>query len=373
MSLNISQNPNTILPYTYTPNKLLAGVGQIPNAPENIKPKLKLLDNWIIINSCDRDWYGNSTETPYKFNINFGGVNSSNPQGTNTIYNGTQYSTITKQLHNIYSISADKIILSNRFQYSSYSNTSIIRFTSNPYIALIIKNITFTGIGTNTLIDTCLAVFTPYTPIYESLSDVRYLEFKNANSQKKEYLIVPEGNIPLLEIEIKNANNEILGNNVKDVINIKNITPNISITLPLPTPLITEYISIETEFFTDNEFKIGDTIIIKGYSYHNLAWNTTGNFNNFINRIIGHVIIGIDKSSNDNILYNIIKISAPININRNTGILERESWYEIFLSHFVDSGSISGVKMINTNTQTHIMMNIKTISKDDSGLFLNDI
>ena len=373
MSLNTAKNPNAIFPYTYTTEKLLAGSGQIPNAPESIKPKLKLLDNWIIINSCDRDWYGNSTETPYKFNINFGGVSSSNPQGTDIIYNGSQYSTITKQLRNIYSISADKIILSNRFQYSSYASNSIIRFTSNPYVALLIKNITFTGVGTNTLIDSCLAVFTPFTPIYETISDVRYLEFKNANLQRKEYLIVPEGNIPLLEIELKNANNEILGVGVKDVITVTNITPSISITTPLPAPAITEYIKLATEFFTDSEFKVGDTIIIKGYSYHNLAWNTTGNFNNFINRQSGHIIIGIDKSDSGNILYDIIRISAPININRTTGELIRESWYEIFLTHFVDSGSISGVKMINTNTQTHVMMNIKTVVKDDNNMFLNDI
>lgn len=317
---------------------------------ENKLLETKINNNIIIINSSDRNWYNFPSETPYNFLVKLGGVSSD------------KYSTVSHNYKNIVSFTIEKLILSNRYCVRSYNTNITPRLNDNPYITVIAKGINFSSYGTNKTLNETIGIYTPIIPMPLTLSDVAYLEFKNSSTQIKEYYPAPESYISQLDLSI-NTQNGVLASNINDVLDIYSIflnTSNLEVN-PMSNTLIIQ----TTTFFNANEFRTNDLIQIKNYTYHNMSYDESGIFNNWINALSGHYIINIGKSNSSTTLYNQIMIPIPAELSISSGNIVIEQWFIDF-----DVKSLSNVaiavgscKLINFNTQSHLVVNIKSISK----------
>ena len=329
-------------------------------APCTIPPDTKIQNHIIVINSIDRNWYGYPNETPYNYLVKLGGAPTD------------QYSIVSHDYKNVVAFSIDKIILPNRPCIQSYNSNIAPRLNDYPYIAITVSGINFSSYGTNRTLNDTIGIFTSILPLPKQLSDVSYLEFKNTSTQKKEYTQSPEGYISRIDLSITSPNGTI-ASNLNDVLDIYSIFLNTSNTVPLS---ITDSLVIQTNtYFNDVEFMGNDLIRMKNYVYHNMSYDESGIFNSWINRDSGHYIVDIGKSNMGTDLYNQIIIPIPASLSRSTGNIAVESWFSNFVDKSLSNIAIQDTsgKLINVNTQSHLIVNIKTLEKNDANLFLKDL
>ena len=105
-----------------------------------------------------------------------------------------------------------------------------------------------------------------------------------------------------------------------------------------------------------------------------MSFDESGIFNKWINRSNGHYISTISKSNITTTLYNQINIPIPAVLSTTTGNLEIDDWFDSFVMKTLSNIAIqdNGGKLINVNLQSHLIVNMKTIDKNDN-LFLKDI
>lgn len=329
-------------------------------APDYPAPDTKLKNHIVVINSIDRNWQvsSNTPETPYQFKVKLGGSSAD------------RYSIVSQNYKNVVAFSIDKIILPNRVCNLSYTSNVAPRLNDNPYLAVSVAGINFSSYGTNRTLNETLGIYTPLIPLPATLSDITYLEFKNTSIQRKEYTPAPEGYISLLDIEIINPTGTI-ASNLNDVLDIYSIFLNTSNTIPITT---SDSLVIQTStYFDSNEFRANDLIQIRDYEYHNLSYDESYIFNNWINSGNGHYISSISKSNPSTTLYNQILIPIPATLSRANGNLDVEPWFSSFLIKSFSNVAIQdgGGRLINANTQSHLVVNIKTLEKNDN-LFFKD-
>lgn len=325
-------------------------------APNAINIDTKIKNHIVVINSIDRNWYNYPNETPYNYLVKLGGSAKD------------KFSTVSQNYKNVIAFAIDKIILPNRPCIASYNSNISPRLNDNPYLTVIAKGINFSSYGTNKTLNETLGIYTPLIPLPTTLSDISYLEFKNTSIQRKEYAPAPEGYISQLDLSINNPNG-ILASNLNDVLDIYSIFLNTSNTVPITT---SDTLIIETNtFFNNNEFKQNDLIKIQNYQYHNMSYDESAIFNNWINSSNGHYIIDIAKSDITTTLYNQLIIPIPATLSRNTGNISVEPWFNNFVIKSLSNVAIAdnGGKLINTNTQSHLVVNIKTLEKNDNIFF----
>ena len=328
-------------------------------APNYKLPDTKIKNHTIIINSVDRNWTINTTETPYNYLVKLGGSSKE------------QYSTVSHDYKNVVSFSVDKIIVTNRACHQSYNSNIAPRLNDNPYITLNIKGINFSSYGTNKTLNNTIGIYTPLIPLPTSLSEISYLEFKNTSIQKKDYTPTPESYISALDLSITTPNGSGVSN-LTDVLDIYSIFLN-SNNSNINTTINDSLIIQTSTYFNAIEFRRNDLIKIKNYEYHNMSYDESSTFNNWINRDSGHYILDIDKSNSATTLYNQIIISIPASLSRSTGNISVESWFNSFDMKILSNVAIADTsgKLINTNTQSHLIVNIKTLEKNDN-IFLKD-
>lgn len=307
-----------------------------------------LLHNYLIIDSSDRDWYQQLPETPTNFTVKLGASEI-----------GNKNCLIKTIMRNVVSIRVDKLIMPNRQINHTYHSNSATRLNDEPYLTIQFNTITDTDYGTSNNTDHAVAIMTPLIPFPTGLSNISSLEFKNSNSQQKNYIGLPKASIDRLDISILTAN----GNNpniMNDILNINRIfsTSNSS------SPTANSVITIQTNtFFNSNEYQNGDLIKIRNFVFHNNSYNECFILNNFINRTSGHRIVGIGKSSGSYDLFNQIYISVPQYYSNTTGVLTYENWYADFLLkvNFTSTVDDNTGKLINTNLQTRLLISFITI------------
>ena len=329
-------------------------------APYKQPPDTKIKNHIIVINSIDRNWYNYPNETPYNYLVKLGGAPTE------------QYSIVSHDYKNVVAFSIDKIILPNRPCIQSYNSNIAPRLNDYPYLAINVNGINFSSYGTNKTLNNTLGVFTPQMPLPKTLSDVSYLEFKNTSSQKKEYTQTPEGYISRIDLSITSPSGNS-ASNLNDVLNIYSIFLSTSNTVPIS---VNESLVIRTNtYFNNNEFMRNDHLIIKNYEYHNMSYDESSQFNTWINRDAGHYIIDISKSNTLTTLYNQITIPIPASLSRITGNIAVETWFQSFIDKSLSNISIEATsgKLINDSTQSHLVVNIKTMEKNDGNLFLKDL
>ena len=329
-------------------------------APDYSAPDTKIKNHIVVINSIDRNWItsNNNPETPYKFKVKLGGSSKD------------RYSIVSQNYKNVVAFSIDKIILPNRICNISYSSNIAPRLNDNPYLAVSVQGINFSSYGTNRTLNETLGIYTPLIPLPATLSDITYLEFKNSSIQRKEYTPAPEGYISLLDIAITNPTGAV-ASNLNDVLDVYSIFLNTSNTVPLSS---SDTLIIQTNtFFDDAEFHTNDLIQIRNYEYHNPSYDESLIFNNWINADYGHYIIDVSKSNPSTSLYNQLEIPIPATLSRSTGNIDIEPWFSSFVMKSLGNVAIQdgGGRLINTNTQSHMVINIKTLEKNDN-LFFKD-
>lgn len=313
---------------------------------ENLISNSKKIDkeNTVIINSLNRDWYNDTNSTPYSFKVDFNGSNNSNIALINEYYK------------NITSIKIPTMIIPNNIQDLQYHSNAYIRPSTNPYLLINLDSITKSGRGTNKYLDDTLGLFIPNEQIDFS-NNYKNVLFINQSEHTKTYTPSPLRSINDLIISVTDYQGNIIPS--KDVLDISGIYIN-------NEPLLggsSDYLIIRTStFFTENEFEIRDKILIKNYQYHNMSFNESYQFNDFINRDIGHQILNISKSNPSTTLYNQIEIQIPKIFSRITGNSNVESWFSNFMTKTLDSTiTINNKgKLINSNKQCHIIMKINT-------------
>jgi hypothetical protein len=327
-------------------------------APDYPAPDTKVNNHIIVINSIDRNWTGTYPESPYHFKVKLGGSSRD------------RFSIVSQDYKNIIAFSIDKIILPNRACQFTYASNVSPRLNDNPYLAVTVQGINFSSYGTNKTLNETLGIYTPLIPLPSSLSDITYLEFKNTSIQRKEYSPAPEGYISLLDISITNPNG-ILASNLNDVLDIYSIFLNTSNTIPITT---SDSLIIQTStYFSNIEFHTNDLIQIRSYEYHNLSYDESYLFNNWINSSNGHYISDISRSDLNTKLYNQLIIPIPATLSRSTGNISIEPWFSSFVMKSLSNIAIadSSGSVINANTQSHLVVNIKTLEKNDN-LFFKD-
>lgn len=328
-------------------------------APDYNPPDTKIKNHIVVINSIDRNWtYTANPETPYQFKVKLGGSSRD------------RFSIVSQDYKNVVAFSVDKIILPNRISQVSYTSNLAPRLNDNPYLAVAIQGINFSSYGTNKTLNETLGIYTPLIPLPTTLSDISYLEFKNTSIQRKEYSPAPEGYISLLDISITNPGGAI-ASNLNDVLDIYSIFLNTSNAIPITT---SDSLIIQTStYFNSAEFHANDLIKIEGYQYHNMSYDESSQFNNWINSSRGHYVLDIRKSNTGTTLYNQLIIPMPATLSRSTGMLAVDDWFTSFVMKSLSNVAIQdgGGKLINANTQSHLVVNIKTLEKKNN-LFFKD-
>ena len=331
-------------------------------APDYLMPDTKLKNHTIIINSIDRNWYSYPNETPYNYLVKLGGSSKD------------QYSTVSHDYKNVVSFSIDKIILSNRSCIQTYNSNIAPRLNDNPYLTVSVKGIHYSSYGTNKTLNNTIGIYTPLIPLPQTLSEISYLEFKNTSIQKKEYNPTPEGYISALDLSITTPLGT-LASNLNDVLDIYSIFLNSNNSNIYTNITINSSLIIQTNtYFNAIEFRKNDLITINKYVYHNNNFDECSIFNNWINRESGHYILNIGKSNLTTTLYNQIIIPIPATLSRSTGNISVEQWFSDFDMKSLSNVAIqdNGGKLINVNTQSHLVVNIKTMEKNDN-IFLKDL
>ena len=329
-------------------------------APYKQPPDTKTKNHIIVINSIDRNWYGYPTETPYNYLVKLGGAPTE------------QYSIVSHDYKNVVAFTVDKIILPNRPCIQSYNSNIAPRLNDYPYLAVNVNGINFSSYGTNKTLNNTMGIFTPLMPLPRTLSDVSYLEYKNTSIQKKDYTPTPEGYISRIDLSITTPSG-ISASNLNDVLDIYSIFLNTSNTVPLS---VSDSLVIQTNtYFNTIEFQQNDQLIMKNYVYHNMSYDESGQFNAWINRDSGHYILDIAKSNSGTSLYNQIIIPIPASLSRSTGNIAVESWFSSFVNKSLSNIAIADTsgKLINVSTQSHLVVNIKTLEKNDEKLFMKDL
>lgn len=329
-------------------------------APDYIPPEVNIKNHITIINSIDRNWYNYPNETPYSFLVKLGG----SAKDSSLV--------ISQNYKNIISFSIDRLILPNRIMNNNYTSNITSRLNDYPYLTIVIDGLNYSSYGTNKNLNETIGIYTPLIPLPTTLSDITYLEFKNANLQKKEYFPIPESTLSKLQFHINNPIGQI-PSNLNDVLTVYSIFTNNSNTSTLSS---SDYLIVQTqEYFTSTEFKTNDLIIFQNYKYHNPSYDESGIFNQYINRTTGHNIIDISKSNVSTTLYNQIKIPIPANNSKTTGMFTPQQWYIDFIDKTFSNVAIADIsgKLINSNLQSHLVINIKTLEKNNNNLFLKDL
>ena len=319
----------------------------------NVKKK-----KYLVISSLDRDWY-NLNETSYNYKVKFNDIENS------------KFTNIQNKLKNIVSIKLEKTILPNKNINITYTSNTLT-LDNNPFIIVEVGNVDDVIYGSNDIFNNCLAIMNSLTPILKASSENRYLEFKNLNHSIKEYYENPISNLPNFDIKIKNQQGNDL-TNIQDVLTIDNIYANDN----NDSSSVTDFLLIKTTTYFGSEYQVGDVIIIKNYIFRDTDTFKTNSekFNNFINRQEGHTIVALSSTSGSSLSHynNQISISIPDIISLVTGELSVESWYGDSVGSLIEATSIdntsstgdTGGKLINTNLQTNLFINVEYLEKNN--------
>ena len=330
--------------------------------------------HYIVVSSEDRNWQ-NDVENRYNFILNF------NPSDTQT---GASIDTLYR---NVVSIEVLKVIFPHDRLSIPFDNRIYLDLQSYPFLIMDIDEIDGVYRGSNNTLNEAFALLLfdkafdsdvlTHDQIANTLTttdDIKkrfarqftrgYMSFCPFLFEKKKYFITPIASLNRLSIRFLRPDGQYISVD-KDHLNISGIAyVNVSdfeLTGTNGFPRVTtgKYVRITTStYFSNRTFRIGDVIKIRNYSI-NASSNNEGQFQEFINRDRGHVIINLDQeftggSENEGFLNNIY-ISPPGEINYNTGSLDTSTYYEVTPSSVNNYGNL-----INSSMQVHVTFKIVT-------------
>jgi len=333
---------------------------------EDDKNNINVVDEYFLLISNSKDRNYTNDQTTFQYYTDFSSSHYKNIISISVL--GVSMPNLYINLNELHGLYDDSIITSSNSANSK--NIRLNKIIDLNYIHLNVSNLEGNMTGSNNEITKSSCVL---------ISDDRKILSNNSG-----FYTSSSANA----IEIGNIGNHVLANTSTDTIYFKNIVPwekkystpigslnniSFSFTDPLgkPLSLMNDYLTISTisadgnsvtnlklvtsEYFSPEEYKIGDTIIIKNMVLDTDATVNTGNLQRFINRPEGHSIVGLAGVNSDTKLYNTINIPFEYSINKTTGAGSKVD-YSI-TSSITLTPSTSGT-LINTSIQNIIFLKI---------------
>ena len=254
---------------------------------------------------------------------------------------------------NIESISIRSLILPCRFYYLGGANYKhLLDFR---YLSISIEEISNSYYGTNSNLNKSMALMFPLSVIYKQ-TDVlpKQLEFIEKNNFIKEFKPTPINSFDNLKFTINDSN----GNPLRfknDILTIYSISFD-----------DTNFITITVNERFNGEYQNGDLIKVRGFNDDSVDIK----FLDFINREEGHTIYinNTDKFENTTLESNIFQLKNSFKIlvpgdYDNNGDFQKESYIPNEVTNI-----ISGGKILNTNLQLTLFLNVETKVMEFSNL-----
>ena len=362
-----------------------------------LQPKYMERVNYIIVNSVDRDWFNNSSESRYNFKVNF------KPHST---YQGAGIIDLYK---NVTSIELVNAIIPQDCVNVPFDSRVYIDILNFPYLLLQVPEFSDVFRGTNSSNDRAFSVLmfdkqhdssvlstdfisgastsivnsTPTTQFYREYRKTFY-KYTPAYFEKKVFDNMPLASLSHLTLVLNTPAGENL-NTLSDVLTIASVSQSsnlatLAATLEYDTATsypndsthgARNYVRINTTTaFSSKLFKLGDLIKIEGYSTTGSGTDNT-QFTTFVNREEGHYILNMDitnislSNGNQNQGYiSNLYIAPPGSLNGTLTGLTSSSYY-INGGQIDFGGYTSGnAKLINTALQTHYLFKITTREPD---------
>ncbi len=357
------------------------------------KKNYQLTTHFITISSIDRNWLGNDPNTTqYNFQLKFSPtansisnrpLYSNNPtipatptQALNglrgdpnvagwvssdgTMYGAYQsnepygeivdYEKIIEQgqkglaLNNSFKNIASIELVSAMFpavqRRIEYHPSLIENSVEETYYSMEIEEVRDVMEGTSRDLQNSFAILTPAIRIYDiSSPSSKSIEYKVSGTWSKQFNPTPLGSLTNLSIQIKKPSGDLV-TNMNDTLDVKFIY---QYTEATPMDTRADVLVIETtEYFSDQEYKPTDTIILRNYSHYASMTQNCQNFNEFMNRKKGHKILATSNDDPAKFLKNRIHIARPAYLDKMTGGLTEESWYTTFKNAVLDDDSSIG-------------------------------
>lgn len=348
------------------------------------EPKYIEKTHFVSVNSLDRD-LSISKNNRYQFKVNLGVVNGQGTLGVNSSFK------------NITSVEILDVMIPYDTNIVPYDNRIFLSPLSYPYLLLHIDELKGVYTGTNTSTErvfshltldkdhSSIALSSDYTTSNVNITDYAggakttntydlqfkrgYLRFHPSFFDKKSFLNAPLATLNRMTIKITDPFGNLI-NTQPDVVDISAVAfeaaadKAIDATVGFPRTNIASYKICKittTNKFSNRLFRIGDRIRIESLESDNSQFQT------FMNREEGHIIINLDSETNKNDetgdngnrgYINNIYISPPGELDSTNGTLDTTTYSET-------TGTVSSYgRLVNTNLQTHLIFKITTRETD---------
>jgi hypothetical protein len=264
--------------------------------------KYKEIENNLIIYSADRDWLRNTQENRYNFTVNFDQANNTqgfgaNPSAQHRFKNITRIEFV-KAILPVESID----IVQRRNDISSYNTDLNINVLGLPYIRLHVDELESNNYGTSNELDHTFGIL-QYDAVWTSDTATQSRGYtamipKFIKCERK-YSPTPLATLNKLSIQLERPEGGLLSK-TPDTIDIISILPGINIS-GAPTIYRTaagnsEYYFVKTAaYFNHLTAQTGNRILFKNVTVTagTAAQQTRDEFQNFMNRSEGHLVVGV--------------------------------------------------------------------------------
>lgn len=272
--------------------------------------------------------------------INYPVYNPSEPFGEIVQYEkiielGQKGLALYNSFKNIVSIELVSAIMPSVQRQIDYSPTLKESCIDESYYIMEIDEINDVMDGTSKDLKNAFSIISPVIRIYDiSAMSAKSVEYKPAGLWAKRFTPSPLSSLTNLTIKIKKPSGDII-KNLNDTLDIKFVYQYQSNLNDSRTDVL---VIQTTQYFSENEYKPTDTIIIRNYSHYSDSSNIS-NFNDWMNRQSGHKILALSNDDSSKYLKNRIHIARPAYLDINTGGLTEESWYTDFKNNGLDTPS----------------------------------
>ena len=342
--------------------------------------------HYLSINSGDRNWLNNpDNENRYNFKVVFNSSSNSNHAGIQHLYK------------NVNSVEVVSAILPSDSQVVPFDSRIYLNVKQHPYLLLQIDELDNVFHGTNTnneksfshlLFDKefnsevlsgdyisaqANAIATDVNEPFNNKFKKGFFKFIPAYFEKKMYYNNPKAALNSMCINLTDPNGNYI-NTEPDVLKISGIAAvavsdlEIDATTCFPNTDCSgdfnTYLKITTEkHFSNKQFRIGDTIKIKGFT------SDDNSLIPYINRVQGHVILNLEAEDNSaNTLKNKsfisnIYIAPKGELDETTKALDTNTE-----SDSVGTGDFTNAYLINQSLQTNFLFKVVTRDSDTSSV-----
>ena len=279
----------------------------------------------LIINSADRDWLNNTTETRYNFTVNFRVANNGGRQPLNPTV-AKSFKNISRVEHVKTVVPAESIDTVIRRKNSNTDSDICLNVLSLPYISLRIKELDANNYGTNNYLDNAFSIMQYDRQWQEDCYAFSATDMKSTRGYigmvskflkaERKYGPTPLSGIQKLSFQYMRPDGSSISD-VSDVIQIQEIyiEPNYGNNY---------YIFRTAAWFPRSILTIGDRLVVGGLNISNVPSSQyAAAFTNYITRDEGQIVtdIGYTYSKSPQFVETLMDNNNPYGENSKNGLL----------------------------------------------------